>query len=156
MESLTPIRFGSVSMVTATLGGNDPTPGDRTVYGDEKYVFVYNAGNSQISPGYGAVLSAVTGYSVTVSSTTNADFFVGFCKHATLTTGTYGWLVTQGFCQVTTTANDSCVTGQMLTLGVDGTVALKSQSTGYLTPVIGKAMASIASGSSGTAYISLF
>ena len=156
MESLSPIRFSSVSMVTATLGSNDPMVGDRTISGDEKYVFVYNTGNSQISPGYGTVLSAVTGYSVTVSSITQVDMAAGFCKHATLTTATYGWLVTQGFCQVVMGANDSAAAGQLLALAVDGTVGLKSLSTGYMTPAIGKAMAGIGSGVSGTAYISLF
>lgn len=153
---IAPVRFGSVSMVTATLGANDPEVGTVVEEGDEKYIFVYNAGNSQISVGNGATMSGVTGYSVTVSSVTAADLFVGVCKHATLTTGTYGWLLTRGFSQVQLGANDSCTTGGVLTVGVDGTFALKSQSTGHQSPVIAKAMTGAASGTSCHAFVRIF
>jgi hypothetical protein len=149
------VNFQAVSNVTATLGANDPEPGYRTTVGDEDYVFVYNAGNSQIPPTYGAVMSAVSGYSVTISSTTSVDFLVGVCKHATLTTGTYGWLVTKGFVQVEMEADNSAAAGQILALAADGEFALKSNSTGYPTPAVGKAMEAIASAGSGTAYISV-
>jgi hypothetical protein len=147
---IAPIRFESVSAVTAT-----PTVevGTMVEDGDEKYMYVYNTGNSQISPGYGATVSGVTGYSVTVSSVTAADFFVGVCKHATLTTGTYGWLLVRGFGPAQMGANDSCTTGAILTVGVDGTFALKSQSTGHQSPVVGKAVAGAASATSAYAFI---
>jgi hypothetical protein len=149
------VNFQAVSNVTASLGANDPEPGYRVTVGDEDYVFVYNAGNSQINPTYGAVMSAVSGYSVTVSSTTSVDFLVGVCKHATLTTGTYGWLVTKGFVQVEMEADNSAAAGEILALAADGEFALKSNSTGYPTPAVGKTMEAIASAGSGTAYISV-
>jgi hypothetical protein len=151
-----PVLFAGKSMVTASLGVNDPEPGYRMTDGDEDYVFVYNAGESDIAPSYGAVMSAVSGYSVTVSSTTSVDFLVGVCKHATLTTGTYGWLVTRGFTQVEMEADNSCTAGQILALAEDGEFALKSNSTGYPTPAVGKAMEAIASAGSGTAFISVY
>lgn len=151
-----PVSFAGVSMVTASLGANDPEPGYRLTQGDEDYVFVYNAGNSEIPPSYGAVLSAVTGYSVTISSTTSVDFLVGVCKHSTLTTGTYGWLVTRGFAPVEMEADNSAAAGQILALATDGEFALKSNSTGYPTPAVGKTMEAIASGASGSAYISVY
>jgi len=151
-----PVKFGSISMVTATLGDNDPEPGYEAKVGDEKYVFVYNAGNSQIPPTYGATVSAVTGYSVTLSSITSVDFLIGICKHATLTTATYGWLMTRGFATVEMEADNSCTAGQILALAADGEFALKSNSTGYPTPAVGKAQAAIASGGSGAAFISVF
>ena len=151
-----PVLFGGKSMVTASLGANDPEPGYRMTDGDEDYVFVYNAGNSQISPSYGAVLSGVSGYSVTVSSTTSVDLLVGVCKHATLTTGTYGWLVTRGFTQVEMEADNSAAAGQLLALAADGEFALKSNSTGYPTPAVGKAMEAMASAASGTAFINVY
>ena len=154
--SVGPIVFAPVSQVTATPGANDPEVGTRYREGDEEYVYVYNAGGSQISPGYGAVLSAVSGYSVTVSSTTSVDMFVGVVKHATLTTGTYGWLLTKGFSEVKMEASNSCTAGQLLCPAADGTFALKSNSTGYPAPTAGKAMAAIASGASGTAFINCF
>jgi len=149
-------NFAGVSQVTATLGVNDPEVGTRLRSGDEEYLFVYNDGNSQISPGYAAVISAVSGYSVTVSSVTSVDFPVGVCKHATLTTGTYGWLLTKGFGQVTMKADNSCAVAGLLVCAEDGTVAQKSISTGYPAPAFGKAMAAIGSGVSGTAFINIF
>lgn len=151
-----PIGFGSISMVTASLGDNDPEVGTIRREGDEEYIFVYNAGNSQIPPTYAAVVSAVSGYSVTLSSTTSVDFPIGVVKHATLTTGTYGWLMTRGFCQVEMEADNSAAAGQLLALAADGEFALKSNSTGYPTPALGKTMEAIASGASGTAFLRLF
>jgi len=148
-----PIFTESVSNVTAT---NSVEVGTRRREGDEEYVYVYNDGNSEIPPSYGAVISAVSGYSVTISSITSVDFLAGVCKHATLTTGTYGWLVTKGFVQVEMEANNSCTAGQILALAADGEFALKSNSTGYPTPAVGKSMEAIASAGSGTAFISVY
>jgi len=148
--------FSPLSMVTATRGVNDAQVGDISRNGDEEYIFVYNNGNSQISTGQCATISGVTGYSVTVSTVTGADLIIGVCHHATLTTGTYGWLAKKGFVRVKMGASDSCVTGQVLTIGVDGTWALKSQSTGYIGNVHAKAVESIASAGSGYAYVSIF
>lgn len=144
------VFFESVSNVTATASVE---VGAERKVGDESYRYVYNAGNSQIPPSYGCTVSAVTGYSVTISSTTSVDLLVGVVKHSTLTTGTYGWVMTQGFCPVEMEANNSCAAGQLLALAADGEFALKSNSTGYPTPAVGKAMAAIASGASGDAYI---
>jgi hypothetical protein len=151
-----PVLFAGKSMVTASLGANDPEPGYRMTDGDEDYVFVYNAGNSQIPPSYGAVMSAVSGYSVTISSTSGVDFLAGVVKHSTLTTGTYGWLVTRGFAEVEMEADNSAAAGQILALAADGEFALKSNSTGFPTPAVGKTMEAIASGASGTAWISVY
>jgi hypothetical protein len=150
-----PISFQGVSQVTGSLGANDPEPGYRVTVGDEDYIFVYNAGNSQISPGLGAVLSAVTGYSVTVSSTTSVDFLVGVCKHATLTTGDYGWLVTKGFVAVEMGGTSGTVAaGGLIELGDDGEFYPVSNTTGN-GPVVGKAMEAIVSSASGQAFISV-
>jgi hypothetical protein len=151
-----PVLFAGKSMVTASLGVNDPEPGYRLTDGDEDYVFVYNAGNSQISPTYGAIMSAVSGYSVTVSSVTSVDFLVGVCKHATLTTGTYGYLCTRGFVQVEMGANNSIAVGGMLQLGTDGTFADRASGIANIGNVPGKVMEAIASAGSGTAWINVY
>lgn len=150
-----PVRFCGVSHVTATLGTTTPEVGDIFTVGDEVYQWVYNAGNSQINPGHGCVFSAVTGYSVTVSSTTLVDFCVGVCKHATITTGTYGFLMKRGFVAIEMGANASAATGELVTLDADGCFVAKSISTGYPTPCVGKLMVSCASGASGSAYINV-
>ena len=147
------VYFETVSAVTASP--SEQLGAVRRV-GDEEYIYVYNAGNSQISPGLGATVSGVSGYSVTVSSTTSVDMFIGVCKHATLTTGTYGWLLTRGFGQVQMEADNSCAAGQLLTVAADGEWALKSNSTGYPAPAMGKAMAAIASGASGSAFFKIY
>jgi hypothetical protein len=153
-----PVRFVGVSHVTDALGANHPEVGTMIREGDEEYVWVYNNGGEQIGPSYGAVLdwtSNVTGYSVTISSTTSVDFLVGVCKHATITTAAYGWLMTRGWTKVEMEADNSCVTGQLLALAANGEFALKSNSTGYPTPAVGQSLESIASGASGDAFISV-
>lgn len=147
------VFFEVVSTVTAVPSVDVGAPRRE---GDESYIYCYNAGNSQISQGFGVVLSAVTGYSVTVSSISSVDLCVAVCKHATMATGTYGWLLTQGFVDVKMSSGDSAAAGQLLTIGVDGTFAMKSNATGYPSPAVGKAMAAIASGAAGTAYIKVF
>jgi hypothetical protein len=154
--SNSPVLFNGVSMVTATLGANDPEVGTLAEVGDEKYLFVYNAGNSQISPGYGATVSGVTGYSVTVSSVTMIDELVGVCKHSTLTTGTYGWLMVRGFGTAKMPANSGCAAGQLLTVGADGVFAVKSISTDAPGAVYGKVMVATASAGVAEAFFKIF
>lgn len=154
--SAAPIRFFSASMVTATLGQNDPEVGQVYREGDETYRFVYNAGSSTISPGYCAILSGVTGYSVSVSSTTMIDIAVGLCKHAAIATGSYGSLLIEGFAPVQMGADNSGAAGALLGIGVDGTVVAKTLSTGFMAPAIGKLMSAAASGTSGMAYVRCF
>ena len=152
-DSAGPVVFAGVSAVTATRGSKDPEVGARKTVGDEEYIYVYNTGaDAQISPGQGAVLSAVTGYSVTVSSI-SADFLAGVCKHATITTGAYGWLCVKGFTSVEMGANYSATAGDPLTLSTDGTFDVVSNATGSNLRAVGKAMEAIASGASGQAFI---
>lgn len=155
MYSLSTILIGGgVSFTTTSLGVNDPKVGDKLVNGNEDYVFVYNAGaDAQISPGFAATISGVSGYSVTVSSTSSADLLIGVCKHATIATGGYGWLVTKGFCQVVMAATSGSVAaGGSLELSADGRMAPRSNTTGNGN-YVGKAMAAIVSSASGTAFI---
>jgi hypothetical protein len=153
MEGFSNHRFGSVSMVTATLGPNDPKVGDRTRSGDEDYLFVYNAGGSTLGASYGATVSAVTGYSVTVSTTTSVDFIVGVCKHADIPSGSYGWIVTKGFAQVEMGANNSAAAGGMIGPGTDGAFGTIVSGIANYGNTVGKAMEAIASGASGAAFI---
>lgn len=148
-NGLSPIRFGSVSMTTATLGPNDPKVGDRATVGGNSYIFVYNAGGQEIKKGYGAVVSGVSGYSVTVSSTVSLLVGVGVAV-ASIATGYYGWLQTYGFAQVHNTSA-AVAKGEGLSLAGDGLFVNTSGITG---PVYGKAMEAItATGASGTAFI---
>lgn len=155
MEGLSPIRFGSLSFTTNSLGPNDPKVGDEVASGNDQYRFVYNAGNSAIVPSRGVTLSAVSGYSVTVSTTTSVDLPVGICKHATISTGYYGYVLTKGFVVVKMGANASAAAGQLLVPADDGAFALKASGIGNTSPAVLKTMEAIASGASGMAFVSL-
>lgn len=145
-NSADPINLESVSAVTAT---NSVDVGTRRVWNGEEYVYYYNAGNSQISVGFGATVSAVSGYSVTVSST-SGQHAVGFCKHATLTTATYGWLLKVGFLDGLTNgmASTALTAGDSLQLAADGKVC-----KGETGPFVAQAMKATASAGSMSAFI---
>jgi hypothetical protein len=150
-----PVNFYGVSLTTKTLGVNDPEPGYRQTVGDEDYVFVYNAGNSIIDKGMGCVASAVTGYSVTVSSVTSADFLMGVAINKSIATAEYGWVCTRGFIQVEMGATSGTVAaGGLLELADDGLFVPVSNTTGN-GPVVGKAMEAIVSSASGSAFINV-
>jgi hypothetical protein len=148
-QSVGPVCFESVSAVTATPSVE---VGTVRVEGDEKYIYVYNAGNSQISVGKAAVVSAVSGYSVSVSSV-SGDFAVGFAKHATLTTGTYGWLVCRGFVDSVTNgmASTALAAGDIIQLAADGAVA-----KGVTGPNVGKMMTATGSAGVAHAFVAIF
>ena len=152
--SATPIRFDGVSNVTATRGRNDPEVGACIAEGDEEYIYVYNTGASTLSMGHCAVLSGVTGYSVTVSSTSSSDLAVGVCKHADIAAGSYGWLMTKGFCEIEMAATSGTVAaGGLVEVSVDGAFAPQSNTTGAGFGPVGKAMEAIVSSASGAAYV---
>lgn len=151
--------FAGVSQVTASLGKNDPELGSRASFGGGEYIFVYNTGNSQISPGRAAVLSGVTGYSVTVSSTINADHIIGVCYHATLTTGTYGWLLTRGIGVVATSTSVALATGAVATVQADGywdNLQISGVTSQVQPSARAKVLVTAASAATGAAYISCY
>ena len=145
---LGPILFESLSSVTAT---NSVELGTRVEYDGRLWVYVYNAGNSQAIPGNGVTVSGTSGYSVTVSSTTLADLFVGAVYHTTLTTGTYGWIVTRGNAKVKAPANSAIAAGDVLCAGGDGVWAPAPVTIS--AGVQGKATVATASAGVGEAYI---
>lgn len=149
-NSIDPIRFDSVSMVTATPGANDPAVGTRLSYEGNEYVFVYNTGGADINPGYAAIISGATSaLSVTVSSVASHNVGVGIVKHATLTTGTYGYLLTRGLCNFE--ASTTVAAGDGVVVGVGGLFDIASGST---LSVVGAAQATVATGASGLGYFS--
>jgi hypothetical protein len=92
-----PIVFGGVSGVTATPGSKDPELGARCTYAGNSYIYCYNAGNSEAYPGTAMTLIAgATNYSCTLSTTAGLDVPVGVVRNATMTTGTYAWLLQKG------------------------------------------------------------
>lgn len=158
MYNLDPVHFGSVSMVTATLGANDPKVGDECQEGSTKYLFIYNACNSTIDVGNAAVLATgVTGYSCMLSSVTG-DRCIGVVKNAAITTAAYGWIVTKGFTtvQMMTASGTASAAQTPLQLAANGLFAPASNVTGNIGGVLGWSLAVIASAASGAAYISVY
>lgn len=103
--SNTPILFGGLSGVTATRGSKDPDIGTRIIYAGNDYVYAYNAGNSEAYPGMAMTLiGGATNYSGTISTTAGLDVPFGVVRHATMPTGTYGWLLTKGIGSAYTSA----------------------------------------------------
>lgn len=146
-----PMYSEAVSAVTATPSVQ---LGAVRLEAGEEYVYVYNAGNSQISIGKGAIMSAVSGYSVTVSSVSGFGAFIGFCKHVTMTTGTYGWLLTKGFVGVTAQGSSALVAGDVVVPGLDGSV---TPQTGALTGLAaGLVVGATASAGAGTLFVKCF
>jgi hypothetical protein len=112
-----PVYMESVSAVTASpsvqIGAERMEAGD-------KYLYVYNTGSSTAGVGRGVIISACTGYSVTVSSITNTGGFIGVVKHAAIPTGSYGWILTRGFTPIIAVADSGIVSGAVLGVGLDG------------------------------------
>ena len=143
----------TVSNVTATPSVE---VGRRRTVNDEEYLYVYNAGSSTAGVNKGVVVSAVSGYSVTVSSVTMVDICVGHVKHTAIPTGSYGWVCTRGWIQADAHADQSFAAGALGVLAHDGALTNKSISTGFVAPAHAKAMAAVASGASGTFFIKCF
>ncbi len=154
--SNSPVNFAGVSQVTTTLGANDPEPGTEITFGKEKYIHVYNNGAQTIGVGFGAVCSGSSGYSVSVSSTSGFDLPIGFCKHAAIPAGSYGWLVTKGFTRVQMSADTSGAINALVNLGLNGTVAIITVTTGLPGPVCAKLLEACASGVSGMAFVKVY
>lgn len=86
----------SVSAVTT-----DPSVnlGSRRVHEGEEFVYCYNAGSDQAIAGEGVrIVTGASGYSFSQSGVTDVyNPCIGVVKHATITTGAYGWVMTKGY-----------------------------------------------------------
>lgn len=154
--NLAPVRFGSLSGVTATRGANDPELGTRCQEGPVEYIYVYNDSNSQALVGQAVVLqSGASGYSTTISSVTSADLPIGVVRHATLTTGAYGWVVCKGITSVKMGASSGSVAvNGLIQIADNGLFVPASNATGSKALACGKALEAIASSAVGSAYVS--
>ena len=154
-----PVKFRGVSFTTASLSSKDPQLGTRTYDSDgNEYIWMYNAGNSQILPTYGVVPQSgvSTAFSMTLSSATSADVAVGLVKHATIATGNYGFVLVKGIGTVEVLASSGTVaTNGLMEIGANGLWAPRSNTTGN-GPAQTKALEEIVSGASGSAFVNLF
>jgi hypothetical protein len=155
-----PAQFESVSAVTLTPSVN---LGETRMLNGEEYVYVYNDGGASMTVGYLAVMSGNTGFSVTVSSVSGFQLPIGFVKHATITTGAYGWLLTRGFTNVKNgMASTALAVGDPVFVAGSGTVqnyvqtaaTYYSQLTAmYGMPIVGTVVQATGSAGTGYAYV---
>lgn len=157
-NSVDPIAFGSVSHVTETLSHGLEVGTKRVVDGRE-YVLVYNDGGEQASPGLGMRTNGGAGslYSCTVTTATGVGAGIGVVRNATLTTASYGWLVTKGVTPIEMGASSGTVaTGKAAELGDDGLWFPVSDATGLRGPTQALALDTIVTGASGDAAVFMF
>jgi hypothetical protein len=159
-QSVAPVAFGTKSLVTATLGKNDPELGAfHTDTDGRTYRFVYNDGGASVPVGCGVVTvaGASGAYSVTVSAATSADLVLGVCLHNTITTAAYGWVVCHGVTSIQMAGTSGTVsTGGLVEVAANGYFVPVSNTTGNKSPAFGKALNTIASSGTGDAYVRCF
>jgi hypothetical protein len=143
---VSPVLFESVSNTTASLGVNSPALGSRVNVDGEEYLFVYNGGGASITAGNAVVQSNISSktWNVTVSSTTQVDYAIGICKHTTIATGYYGWVMTRGFATFETAGTINALAVGLM-VGADGNIA--TAIADHTTPVCGKLLRTTTAGS---------
>lgn len=151
-KGLAPIAFESVSAVTATPSVQ---LGTRRTHQGEDYVYFYNSTGSNVTQGAAMTISALSGYSLTRSTTAGADIAICFVKHADVAAGSYAWGLVRGL--VNPLAVSAISAGQLLRLGADGIVATYATVTSWDFGPVGKMVGSSTSSTAdGVAYVKCF
>lgn len=154
--------LGSISATVTSLPLGY-TLGDITYRNNRYYRLVFNAGNSEIPPGFcAAPLGTGSINSVTISTAAGVDDHVGagVCDNATVATSAYFWMLTRGVVSSGLVASAACVvTGEAFQLGANGNIILMPESVITGVEVVGYAQATILSstsggGRNGSAYVS--
>ncbi len=149
-RSVGPVVEEGVSAVTASPSVE---LGTRRWEKGEEYVYCYNAGGGQASVNLGVkFVTGASGYSIAATSLT--DVFnpcAGVVKHATLTTDTYGWVMTKGFVNVKL-VSASTADYKMIALGAAGSFIEASGTTTLGTAAVVGHLLSHNTGAGGSAY----
>lgn len=109
----------TVSAVTATAPA-DLTPGTIRFEGDKEYQYVYNGGGASAMVGAYVRSTSTSGYTVTVTGTSQLAIPFGIVQSVTLTTGGYGWVLKRGTTTFIADTNSSFAIGQGICVGTDG------------------------------------
>lgn len=115
-----PLLNEGVSAVTATPSVEI---GTRRFVDGREYLYIYNGGG-QASPKYIMISTATSGYTcvVTYAFGANSPLPMGVVRNTTITTGTYGWIVTRGHTDLYNIGTASVAVGNRLALGANGAV----------------------------------
>jgi hypothetical protein len=146
--------LGSVSgTVTSLTQAPGYYLGDKRYHNGVKYELVYNAGNSEIPPGYSClqatwtVAGVLTPYSVTITTTTEgSQGHRGMNNNATAVTGTYFWMAYEGFPVSLVASNISIATGARVGVALSG----KFVTTDSVNCIVGTNVGDLASGTACT------
>lgn len=125
--------LGTVSGVVSSLPAGYSL-GEQRVLDENTYRLVYNSGGEQATVGNVMIGGAggIGPYSCTVT-TAAGDIppkAIGVVKHATLTTDTYGWLLTRGDAGKLIASNVSIATGAIIEVKVGGVVGDTAAASG--------------------------
>ncbi len=154
-----PVMFESVSNVTAT---NSVELGTRREEGGELYEYVY--ASTTVPVGYGGAYTGTSGHTVVATGIVSGEYAAGFCKHATIAGGTYGWLLKRGVLDAKNgRAGTAPVINDLTYMGADGAfvtdvkVVTSAIDHGH---IIGKVLSAGASGGTGASlsllYVSIY
>lgn len=154
-----PICFESVSNVTATPS---VALGEVRFHDGEHYEYVFAA--KELPVGYGAVYSGTSGHTCVTTGAVSGEYCAGWVKHATISSGSYGWLLKKGVVDAKNNrASTAPSVNQVAYLGSDGgfvcdaIVITNAIDTGH---VVGKILSAGASGGTGASlsllYVSVY
>jgi len=129
-----PILFESVSQVTLTPSVD---LGTRRHEAGKEYLYCYNNTGSAVTQGALMVASALSGYSLTRSSTAAADLPLVGVENTSLAAAEYFWGLVRGPMSVMSVAMTA---GALITIGADGVVQTALVGSFPTGPVIGKAL----------------
>ena len=124
----------SVSATTATPTVELGTT--RTVAGRD-YVYGYNGGK-EASVNKVVVLSGVSNYTFVVTYATSvvtSPTPLGVVRNATIAAGSYGWVMTRGFCDLINEGAASVAAGDPIILSLDGSVR-EATATSVVTQIV--------------------
>jgi hypothetical protein len=158
-NSVGPVCFESVSAVTAT-----PTVELGTVRWESGEVFEYVYASTTVPVGYGGAYTGTSGHTVVATGIVSGEYAAGFCKHATIAGGTYGWLLKKGVLDVKNgRAGTATVINDLLYMGADGAVVTDVKVVTSAIDhghIVGKVLSAGASGGTGASltlcYVSVF
>lgn len=151
-QSAGPVEMEGISNVTAT---NSVDLGTRRVVNGETYVYFYNATGSSVTQGAALTVSALSGYSLTRSTTAQADIAICFAKHATVPAANYAWGLVRG---LVAPLNVSAISaGILLGIGADGVVQTYLGGSFPTGVCVGKMVGSaVSSTGGGLAFVTCF
>lgn len=150
-----PVAFESVSQTTATPSVQ---LGTIRFFDGEYYEYVHAA--KELPVGYGCAYSGTSGHTVVTTGVVSGEHCAGWVKHATVASGSYGWILKKGVVDAKNAkASSAPVINEPAYFGTDGgffnerVAATDSVAHGH---VIGKILSAGASGGTGASLSLLY